>query len=403
MSVLVGHPTGNPVSHHSALAYFEAGLLESFCVPWMPSQTALQAIGSMPGLRSSANRLARRHFPPLEAAPKIQGRIGEFRRLVIRGMGLDDERLPNEANDWLMRTMSRESRRPGVTAIHSYEDCSLWQFQAAKPRGQACLYDMPTTYYPAWERIRNELTRKYAAWIPSSAMPIDRYMRPQQKREEMVLADIVLAPSRFVEGTIRDYFPDKSIALTPYGVDLEFWTPRTGAVADRPLRFIYAGQISLRKGIPFLIEAWRDAHLRDAELVMVGSWQLADRRLKELPANVLWYPPCSSEDLREHYRSADVFVFPSYCDGYGLVLVEAMACGLPAICSDATAGPDIMNRDTGHIMPAGDHEALMAALQWFVANRDLLPSMKRAARAQAEHCTWPRFRASLIEAVRPYV
>ena len=99
-------------------------------------------------------------------------------------------------------------------------------------------------------------------------------MRPEQKREEMALADLVLAPGSFVERTIREFHPDKKIARAPYGVDCEFWHPAARRRNDGPLRFIYAGQLSLRKGIPVLLQAWQKAALRDAELELVGSWHL---------------------------------------------------------------------------------------------------------------------------------
>src|SRR5580700_6520297 len=132
MSILFGHPTGNPNSHHAAFAHFEAGRLESFCVSWMPSAMSLRLLDRIKPFRSMTQRLSRRHFPPLTKAPKIQGRAGEFRRLLIRAAGWGGDRLSNEANEWVMRTMTRECRRPGVTAVHAYEDCSLWQFVEAK-------------------------------------------------------------------------------------------------------------------------------------------------------------------------------------------------------------------------------------------------------------------------------
>ena len=52
-----------------------------------------------------------------------------------------------------MRTMARECHRSTVTAVHAYEDCSLWPFIEAKRLGKACVYDLPTCYYPAWEKI----------------------------------------------------------------------------------------------------------------------------------------------------------------------------------------------------------------------------------------------------------
>ena len=161
MSILFGHPSGNPNSHHAALAHFEAGRLEAFCVPWMPSQFAIRMLEHLGGLRPMAQRLSRRRFPALDDAPKIQGQIGEIRRLLTRAIGKGDERLSYQANDWLMQTMRRECRRSNVSAIHSYEDCSLWQFAEAKRLGKACVYDMPIGYYPAWEQTKSELARVY--------------------------------------------------------------------------------------------------------------------------------------------------------------------------------------------------------------------------------------------------
>ena len=157
MSVLFGHPGGNPNSHHAALAHFRSGRLEAFCVPWMPSDAAICFLDHIVPLRLMAHRLTRRQFAPLAEAPKIQGRSGEWCRLATRALGRGDERLSYDANDWLMRTMRRECRRPTVTAVHSYEDCSLWQYEEAKRLGKACVYDMPIGYYPAWEQTQAEL------------------------------------------------------------------------------------------------------------------------------------------------------------------------------------------------------------------------------------------------------
>ena len=77
MAILFGHPTGNPNSYNSALAHFEAGRLDAFCVPWMPSPMTLRILERMRPFRAAAQRLGRRRFPALAGAPKVQGRIGE--------------------------------------------------------------------------------------------------------------------------------------------------------------------------------------------------------------------------------------------------------------------------------------------------------------------------------------
>jgi glycosyltransferase involved in cell wall biosynthesis len=403
MSVLFGHPSGNPNSHQAALAHFEAGRLEAFCVPWMPSALTLNLLAHIGFIRPMALRLGRRYFPQIAKAPKVQGRVGELCRLVTRALGRGDEALSYQANDWLMRTMCRESRRQKVTAIHAYEDCSLWQFAEARRLGKACIYDMPIGYYPAWERIQAGLVRQYADWLPAGGTHSNRNVRPEQKRQEMSLADLTLVPSSFVEKTIRTFHPYKMLARTSYGVELDFWTPKLKIQGLGPLRFIFAGQLSLRKGIPGLLEAWQKAALRDAELELVGPWQLAEGRRASLPQGVTCRPPCSAEELRERYRAADVFVFPSFFEGFGLVLLEAMACGLPAIATEATAGPDVMTEACGRLIPAGNLDALVETLRWFDKNREQLPAMSHAARTQAERYTWDNYRRCLSEAVAPFV
>lgn len=398
MTVLLGHPTGNPNSHQAALAHFETRRLEAFCVPWIPSQATLHVLACVGPLRPMTQRLSRRRFGPLSGAPTVQGRLAELRRLAIRALGRCDEGLSYEANDWLMRTMAREARRATVTAIHAYEDCSLLQFEEGKRLGRACIYDMPIGYYPAWEATQAKLAKQYADWLPDGGLPSVRHVRPAQKRKEMELADLVLVPSTFVERTIRAFHPHKTIVRTPYGVDRDFWSLPDRSERDRPLRFIHAGQVSLRKGIPLLLAAWERAELRDAELELVGSWHMAESKRK-LPPGVTATPSMSSEGLRERYGAADVFVFPSYFEGFGLVLLEAMSCGLPAIASDATAGPDLLTTDCGRVIGAGDIDALVESLRWFSLHRDRIPSMSEAARARAKSATWEDYRRCVSGAV----
>jgi len=401
MSVLFGHPTGNPNSLHAALSHFESGRLEAFCVSWLPTEREIAFLKRLPGIEKLATRLERRCFRPLADAPKIQGRLGEWWRMTKRVLldgRISSEALAYEANDWLMETMARECRRPSVTAVHSYEDCSLLQFQEAKRRGKACIYDMPIGYYSAWEETQRRLAAGFGEWLPEGGLPEDRYVRPGQKKHEMELADLVLGPSSFVGRTVEAFF-DKRFALAPYGVDSEFWHPATHTDSDRPLRFIYAGQASIRKGTPLLLKAWERAGLEDAELLLVGSWQLAHAKRVSLPRNVRYLPPCSAKELRIHYQSADFFVFPSYFEGFGLVLLEAMACGLPVISSECTAAPDFLTTESGWVVPAGKLEAWVGVLREAGARRNELATMKQAAREVAVAKTWQRYRDAVSDAV----
>ena len=141
----------------------------------------------------------------------------------------------------------------------------------------------------------------------------------------------------------------------------------------------------------------------DAELELVGSWQLAEAKRASLPASVRHVPACSREELQQRYQGADVFVFPSHFEGFGLVILEAMASGLPIIATEATAAPDILDDSTGRIVQTGDVDELVETLRWFSANRHKLSTMKAAARERAEGCTWEAYRQAVADAVAPFV
>ena len=86
-----------------------------------------------------------------------------------------------------------------------------------------------------------------------------------------------------------------------------------------------------------------------------------------------------------------------------MVLVEALACGLPVICSDATAGPDIVTEGCGRVIPTGNVDALVDSLRWFDVHRDDLPVMSQAARLRAETCTWENYRRTVRQVVASVV
>jgi glycosyltransferase involved in cell wall biosynthesis len=403
MTILLGHPTGNPFSHHAALAHFERGRLECICVPWMPSQATLRLFDWVPSLRPLTRRFGRRHFSPLAKSNKVQGRGEAIFRFMLRAAGRDGEQIDDDANQWLMRTMERECRRASVKAVHAYEDCSLLQFSEAKRLGKACIYDLPIGYFRAWEQTQQQLARRYSDWLPGP-WKASNSERRGRKLKEMDLADMVLVPSAFVSETVSKFHDHKRIAIAPYGVDLLNWapaksTPKSGSV----LNFLFAGQCSLRKGVPLLIDAWKVAGLKDAHLRIVGSWQLAESKKRDLPANCSWTGPSPSDALRNLYQQADVFVFPTFFEGRALVVAEAMASGLPILTTPASGAADMIDDQCGRLMPVGDHSALVEHLRWFDRNRDRLPEMGRAARLMVERCTWDNYRQCVASSVGSFI
>ena len=97
-----------------------------------------------------------------------------------------------------------------------------------------------------------------------------------------------------------------------------------------------------------------------------------------------------------------MFLFPSFFEGFGLVLLEAMACGLPLLASDATGAPDFLDSENGKVLPAGNIEAWTEALRDISDQRDKIPQMKIAARNHALQYPWKRYREAVSNSVAPY-
>jgi glycosyltransferase involved in cell wall biosynthesis len=145
------------------------------------------------------------------------------------------------------------------------------------------------------------------------------------------------------------------------------------------------GQITFRKGIPYLLEAFSGLRHPRKRLRLIGS--IEDRikpYLRTAPLDgVVFEGPQPFESVRRAMSEAHVTVLPSVEDGFGMVLAEAMACGSPVISTVNTGGLDLY-RDglEGFIVPIRDPGAILGALQCLADDPRLLESMRAAASAK---------------------
>ena len=166
-----------------------------------------------------------------------------------------------------------------------------------------------------------------------------------------------------------------------------------------PFRVVYAGTASVRKGIPLLLEVWKKLSLRDAELVLAGSWQLARPMEKHLPAGVKYVGPLAHGELMKVFQEADLLILPSNFEGYGLVILEALAQGLPVLASTATGAADLPASEAVRLFKPESPEQLAEALIGAKAKQG--KDLSGEARRIAEGCSWAKYRTAVTEAVRP--
>jgi rhamnosyl/mannosyltransferase len=170
--------------------------------------------------------------------------------------------------------------------------------------------------------------------------------------------------------------------IIPFGVDLEkfrkFDLEKVRKIKEKYGKFVlFVGRLNYYKGLHYLIDAMKDVK---ANLVIIGEGpeksnlksQIANLKLE----NKIFFLPFQPEDeLVNYYRACDVFVLPSIfkSEAFGLVLIEAMACGKPVISTELGTGTSFVNRNgvTGFVAPPKDSKALAEAINKILSDKEL--------------------------------
>lgn len=212
------------------------------------------------------------------------------------------------------------------------------------------------------------------------------------ERKLLPLCRGILCPSPRSAADVAAYgVPGDRIIVVPPGTDrvIEFAPPveRAG-----PVRLLTVATLTPRKGHRLLIEALAALGRSDWHLTAIGSLERDDETVAAVRALVAGHglenqvelagewPP---ERLSTAYRAADLFVLPSYYEGYGMAYAEAMAHGLPIIGTDAGAIPETVPASAGILVPAGDRAALSSALERMIGDGALRRAYAAGARAAA--------------------
>ena len=404
--ILFSHPTGNANVRHAAQALEEAGLLAEFwtCVSWNPQSPINRLIPK--NLRS---QLCRRALPELLRGKARHVPWREAGRMLASAWNIPALTRHEHgilSIDAVYRSLDRNvarrvARGQGITAVYAYEDGASQTFAAAKARGLKCLYDLPIGYWREAHGIYAEEMEREPQWAVTLTGTLDSPEKLARKDEELRLADAVFVASSFTKKTIASApgVLDKPVHVIAYGAPLTP-PPTAPARAGEKLKVLFVGSLGQRKGLSYLLEAV--ALLGDrVELTLVGTKSThACAPLNDALKRHRWIPTLPhAEVLREMSRN-DVFVFPSLFEGFGLVLLEAMAQGLPVITTENTAGPDLMTEgESGFIVPIRSARAIAEKLDLLARDSSLLCAMKTAARETAVRHTWAQYRARLAEAI----
>lgn len=237
-------------------------------------------------------------------------------------------------------------------------------------------------------------------------MPKPKIVSPiivERELAEYELADVISIPSTFVKKTfIQQGIAEDKLLQIPYGVDLAHFFP--SPKQDQVFRVIYCGAITIRKGIHYLLQAFSKLNLPNSELCLVGH---IDNDITSIlkqysQPNIKLIPSQPELILQTFYAQASLFCQPSIQDGFSLVIPQAMACGLPVICTENTGGSDLIDQGkNGFIVQARHIEQLQEKILYFYNHPEERKQMGMAAQEKiSTGYTWDNYGERIIQAYK---
>jgi glycosyltransferase involved in cell wall biosynthesis len=295
-------------------------------------------------------------------------------------------RVPIGPTDWLgfgyqaARLLCKLERTEQFDVVHFLDVRFAWRY-----RGD-CIASIFESFR---QRLRAKGGRPYAHNLANYLFRYAYFVLVNWTLQRWAVAHprVMIAASQSTRDEfIRHYsIPPERIALVPLGIDVEHYRPRDSHELRKSLGLegkwviLYVGFSTPRKGVEYIAQAL-DGLGPDCRLLLVGKWEpgYRDEFYRSLPEGVrdrvLEAGYVSDEQLPLYYSMADVFVFPSLLEGFGIPPLEAMACGTPVVAASASSLPEVVG-DAGLLVPAMDAQALADALRTLLMDEELRSSL----------------------------
>jgi len=406
--ILMSHPTGNANVRQAALALKESNQLAEFwtCLAPDPDSAWMRLLPRSLGVQLQRRALPvelrnmARTAPIREISRLVAGKLKLSALLQSEGGILSIDAVYRSLDRRVSRRMTSASKPP-LTAAYAYEDGARDTFRVCREQGHKCFYDLPIGYWRVWRELLAEEQEREPEWAVTLQGALDSDEKLARKDEEIQLADHIFVASSFTRTTIEAApITPSNIHIIPYGAP-----PAANEVpetrANGPLRVLFAGALTQRKGLSYLLKAVASLK-RSVELTLLGTKPPCSCPALEKALHIhRWIPSLPHHEVLREMQRHDVLVFPSLFEGFGLVIVEAMSQGLPVITTSHTAGPDIIESGrNGFLIPIRSSEMLTMRLEELLGDRRLLAEMKVNARATAMNLSWDVYRTRLGAVVR---
>lgn len=291
--------------------------------------------------------------------PVSASTFGILRYTPIRWSPSWKSHINNEIFDRRVAAKLRESE-PTSETVMGFVGKSLHSFREARKRGVEQLELVAVNSHV------DTVARLHQAAEAASGIRDTWLNRTQQRktRHEYEEADKIYVHSSFVRNSFLEAgVPSKKLVRSYLSPDPRFEPPVTRTLSST-FRIVYVGRVEMTKGLGILLDAFERLPIENARLTIVGGW--STRAVRKIVQNRCESDPrivVEPGDPLPALQRGDVFVHPSYEDGFGYAPMEALACGTPVLVTEDTGMAEYVDEDVnGRVLPTGDVDALIDSL-----------------------------------------
>ena len=289
---------------------------------------------------------------------------------------------------WSLVDLPRAVRKTGVDLFHA--PAYTAPLRGVRPL-VLTIHDVSYERHPEWYPYRRDALRR---WF---------------YRRSALAADRILTDSEFSRGEIHEAYsiPLERISVIPLGVGPPFTGPHAATSPPAGIRepyVLHVGDLHPRRNLGVLVRALAKREGRDAPLLVLAGQDRGERTaLAEEAArrrvSLHFTSPVDDSDLVRLYTRAAAFVYPSRYEGFGLPLLEAMACGAPVVAARSSSIPEVVG-DAAILADPDSDEDFSQAIARVINDPSTAERLRRAGRSRAAEFTWERTARRTVDVYR---
>ena len=402
MKIIVAHPSKQH-SFYTAIALKDSGMLFKYITSVYDKTGTFTHLFKFFLSKKNRNKASTRRIDKLDDSDVlVLYELSALLLLIVRRIPLLNKLFYNKIFNYRRKkfgiAVAKYAIKNNVDAVIMYDSTALECFSILKNEAPNIkrildvsivnrLY-MKMNFEKDIKKTNNDSLKKEEAILWSEKL-MKYYV------DEVLISNYFFAPSQIVKESLKYVGAhEKDIFLIPYGVDLKKFGFKQKKVHSLPLKMIYVGQISYRKGIHHLLETVKNLGGEHVNLILAGSYSKNSdlyTRYKDV-SNVEFLGFITRDVLERYYQDSDIFIFPTLGEGYGLVVLESLSTGTPVVTSNLAGGNDIIKDGyNGYVFEAGNDVDMVEKLSMILNNMNQLPLMSENSYKSVTNMSWENY------------